>query len=71
MMDVCVGQKVFVHCAANMRVSAFIFLHRLRHGVDRVTAENDLKKIWQPDGVWREFMNQRLAVFGQAPLLSN
>jgi protein tyrosine phosphatase (PTP) superfamily phosphohydrolase (DUF442 family) len=28
MMDVCAGQKVFVHCAANMRVSAFIFLHR-------------------------------------------
>jgi protein tyrosine phosphatase (PTP) superfamily phosphohydrolase (DUF442 family) len=28
MMDVCVGQKVFVHCAANMRVSAFLFLHR-------------------------------------------
>jgi uncharacterized protein (TIGR01244 family) len=68
MMDVCAGQKVFVHCAANMRVSAFIFLHRLRKGVDRTTAENDLKKIWQPDGVWREFMNQHLTAFGQLPL---
>ncbi len=25
MMDVCAGQKVFVHCAANMRVSALYF----------------------------------------------
>jgi uncharacterized protein (TIGR01244 family) len=68
MMDVCAGQKVFVHCAANMRVSAFIFLHRLRNGADRATAENDLKKIWQPDGVWSEFVNHRLAEINQSPL---
>ena len=64
-MDVNADRRVFVHCAANMRVSAFVFLHRLRHGVDRATAENGLKKIWQPDGVWREFMNERLAEMNQ------
>jgi hypothetical protein len=68
MMDVCAGQKVFVHCAANMRVSAFLFLHRLRHGENRAAAENDLKKIWEPDGVWREFVNQRLRDIGQPTL---
>lgn len=67
-MDACAAQKVFVHCAANMRVSAFLFLHRLRHGVDRATAEIDLKKIWHPDGVWREFMNQRLSEMKQSHL---
>ena len=67
-MDACAGQKVFVHCAANMRVSAFVFLHRLNHGADRTSAESDLKKIWQPDGVWREFMNQRLGEIKQPPL---
>lgn len=67
-MDACAGQKVFVHCAANMRVSAFVFLHRLTHGADRATTEADLKKIWQPDGVWREFVNQRLSSLGQPPL---
>ena len=67
-MDVCSDQRVFVHCAANKRVSAFVFLHRLRHGADRATAESDLTKIWQPDGVWREFVNARLAGLGQAPL---
>ena len=44
------------------------FLHRLRHGVDRTTAENDLKKIWKPEAVLREFVNVRLAEIGQAPL---
>ena len=67
-LDACAGQRVFVHCAANMRVSAFVFLHRLRHGADRAMAERDLAKIWQPDGVWREFVNQRLAEIGQPPL---
>ena len=67
-MDACAGQRVFVHCAANMRVSAFVFLHRLNHGTDRTTAEGDLKKIWQPDSVWREFINGRLAGIGQSPL---
>ena len=68
MMDACAGQKVFVHCAANMRVSAFVFLHRLNQGADRATTESDLKKIWQSDGVWREFLNLHPSGFGQQPL---
>ncbi len=67
-MDAWAGQKVFVHCAANMRVSAFVFLHRLRQGADRGAAESDLVKIWQPDGVWREFVNTRLKELGEVPL---
>ena len=64
----CTGQRVFVHCAANMRVSVFVFLHRLRHGTDRKAAERDLNMIWQPDGVWREFVNHRLSEMKQQPL---
>lgn len=67
-MDACAGQKVFVHCAANLRVSAFVFLHRLRHGADRASAERDLAKIWQPEGIWREFVNQRLVEIKQPSL---
>jgi uncharacterized protein (TIGR01244 family) len=67
-LGACLGQRVFVHCAANMRVSAFVFLHRLGHGGDRSIATRDLAKIWQPDGVWREFVNARLAELGQPPL---
>jgi uncharacterized protein (TIGR01244 family) len=68
MMDACAGQRVFVHCAANMRVSAFLFLHRLQHGADRAAAERDLQKIWQPDDVWREFVNERLGEMKQSQL---
>jgi len=69
LMDIFDRHRVFVHCAANMRVSAFVFLHRLQRGTtSRDEAERDLRRIWQPDGVWHEFINQRLAEFGQAPL---
>ncbi|HEY2952719.1 MAG TPA: hypothetical protein VGK40_09060 [Verrucomicrobiae bacterium] len=57
-----------MHCAVNKRVSAFVFLHRLRHGVGRAEAERDLRRIWEPNGFWREFVNQRLAESGQPPL---
>ena len=61
-MDACEGQRVFVHCAANLRVSAFMFVHRLQHDeVSRDEAERDLRRIWEPDEVWREFINVCLA----------
>jgi len=69
MMDMLHGQSVFVHCAANMRVSAFLFLHRvLRGSRSREDAERDLKRIWNPDGVWRQFIDQRLTAAGHPPL---
>ena len=69
MMDLFENQRVYVHCAANMRVSAFVFLHRVLRGQkSRDEAEGDLKRIWNPDGVWREFLNERLAACGQQPL---
>jgi len=67
-LDISEGERVFVHCAANMRVSAFVFLHRLRHGVDRAAAEKDLKRIWDPHGAWRTFINDHLAELKQKPL---
>ena len=50
-------RRVFVHCAMNMRVSAFMFLHRtLVEGVPAVEAEHDLHRIWEPDETWRAFI---------------
>jgi uncharacterized protein (TIGR01244 family) len=69
LMDTLQEQPVYVHCAANMRVSAFIFLHRVLRGrASRENAERDLNRIWHPDGVWREFIDGRLAAAGHAPL---
>ena len=54
-------RPVFVHCAANMRVSAFVFLYRiLFQGVGVVEAERDLHAIWQPDDVWTNFIDDEL-----------
>jgi protein tyrosine phosphatase (PTP) superfamily phosphohydrolase (DUF442 family) len=60
-MEATTQQKVFVHCAANMRVSAFMFLFRIEKRLTtRQQAEADLFRIWQPDEVWRRFINQQL-----------
>jgi uncharacterized protein (TIGR01244 family) len=54
-------QPLFVHCAANMRVSAFMYLYRIRAGlVPREIAEADLRKIWEPDATWAEFIDSIL-----------
>jgi protein tyrosine phosphatase (PTP) superfamily phosphohydrolase (DUF442 family) len=50
-------QKIWVHCAANIRASCFIFKYRTAIlGENRHYADADLKKIWQPNTVWRQFI---------------
>ena len=50
-------EKVFVHCAANMRVSAFMYRYRTQVlGVDADKALPDLHKLWKPFGVWADFI---------------
>ncbi|MBX2848416.1 MAG: protein tyrosine phosphatase family protein, partial [Acidiferrobacterales bacterium] len=49
--------RIWLHCAANMRVSAFVFRYRCEIlGHERKDAERDLNKIWQPIGVWKKFV---------------
>jgi protein tyrosine phosphatase (PTP) superfamily phosphohydrolase (DUF442 family) len=51
------AEKMWVHCAANMRVSAFMYRYRrdiLKE--DAATAKRDLDKIWEPYGVWKKFL---------------
>jgi len=60
-MEAFEGRRVFVHCAANMRVSAFVFLYRVLHQrVSPLEAERDLHAIWQPDEVWSRFIQAQL-----------
>jgi len=60
-MDAFDDRRVFVHCAANKRVSAFVFLYRVIHQqVSVAEAERDLNAIWQPDDVWSRFIQKRL-----------
>ncbi|MGB3310201.1 MAG: protein tyrosine phosphatase family protein [Nodosilinea sp.] len=54
--------KTLVHCALNMRVSAFVYLYRvLRQGVEEPVARADLHQIWQPNPTWQAFIDEALA----------
>lgn len=60
-LDAFNDRPAFVHCAANMRVSVFVFLYRvLCQRVARKEAERDLRAIWEPDEVWSRFIEEQL-----------
>ena len=55
------GRRVFVHCSANMRVSAFTFLYQvLCERVGVAEAARDLYAIWTPNEVWDRFIRNQL-----------
>jgi uncharacterized protein (TIGR01244 family) len=50
--------KVFVHCAANMRVSAFMYRYRVEvQGESPQLARQSLDLVWSPPGVWKRFIS--------------
>jgi uncharacterized protein (TIGR01244 family) len=62
LMDANQGKKIFVHCVANMRVSAFMALYRiLRKGEEAEDAFHDMECIWTPEGWWHEFIVEAIS----------
>lgn len=60
-VDAHAGQKRFVHCALNKRVSAFLGLYRVtRLGWDREAAFDVMRSVWEPDAVWQAFIEEAL-----------
>jgi len=58
-METNADKSVFVHCAANMRVSSFVYLYRLVHaGMNEEQAKPDLHRIWTPNETWQRFIQQ-------------
>lgn len=57
------GQKVWVHCVVNARVSAFVYQY-LRHmkGLSDTEAQTQLLRKWLPqmDEVWQRFVSMTL-----------
>tara|TARA_Y100000588_G_scaffold388911_1_gene490272 strand:- start:1262 stop:1786 length:525 start_codon:yes stop_codon:yes gene_type:complete len=50
-------KKLWVHCAANMRVSAFVYKYRrdiLKLSHDEIIG--DMKAIWTPNKIWNAFL---------------
>ncbi len=53
---------VLVHCACNMRASAFVFLYRVLHeSVPLHEAAAVMHAVWKPEGLWRDFITAQLA----------
>ncbi len=58
-MEACDGDKVFVHCAINARVSAFVHQYlTLKKGVSSDKATSPVLRYWRPnmDPAWRAIM---------------
>jgi protein tyrosine phosphatase (PTP) superfamily phosphohydrolase (DUF442 family) len=55
------GRRVWIHCAANIRVSAFLGLYRiLRQGWEAKAAFELMDGFWQPNAVWATFIADAL-----------
>jgi uncharacterized protein (TIGR02246 family) len=66
-MTQCAGRKVFLHCALNKRVSAFLGLYRaieLKQPTDE--AFRLMHRIWKPDAVWKAFIAEMLGAYHRA-----
>lgn len=61
------GERVWVHCAANIRVSAFLGLYRvIRLGWDQAPAFELMHGLWQLDAVWSNFISTMLTKHREA-----
>jgi protein tyrosine phosphatase (PTP) superfamily phosphohydrolase (DUF442 family) len=53
-------RKLHIHCAANMRVTAFLGLYRmLKDGMPKHEAFEPMASIWEPDEIWGLFISGR------------
>ena len=58
------ARVVLVHCAANVRVSALVYLYQtLVEGEDESLARARLLQIWSPDATWSRFIQDVRAAF--------
>lgn len=49
--------KTLLHCQVNYRASVFSFLYRVIYGgVPIKQAKADLNSVWQPEGIWFQFI---------------
>ena len=65
-MKLAIKKKVFVHCIANKRVSAFLYLYHVcieKWDVD--LALRNMHQIWVPNDVWQNFINEMTECYHQ------
>jgi len=55
------GRKIWVHCAMNKRVSAFIYLYRrILLGEDADVAAFPMCEVWTPNEIWQTYIQKAL-----------
>ncbi len=55
-------RSIFIHCAANLRVSSFMYLYRrIYQDISEEAAQIELVKIWTPNPIWQEFIDRTIA----------
>ncbi len=60
-MEIHKAKRIWVHCAANYRVTAFVGLHRyLREGHSEDDAFALMRDVWQPNEIWSDFLETQL-----------
>jgi protein tyrosine phosphatase (PTP) superfamily phosphohydrolase (DUF442 family) len=60
-MNTNADRPIFVHCAMNMRVSAFMYLYqRIHRHLSDEQAKVNLEKIWLPNETWQQFIQMVL-----------
>ena len=62
------GRKVYVHCFANMRASAFVYLYRtLVEGVPDAEAKATMHEVWDPDDQdqWGSLIRRAQEAYGR------
>ena len=56
-MDAWAKDRVFVHCAANFRVSSFMAVYgEMRLGWDRDRADRHARTFWEPNRTWQQLI---------------
>lgn len=66
-MKASAGRSVFVHCQANFRASAFVFLHRVIHeGAPVGETWAKLQRVWVPEPQWKRFIEETLRANGKS-----
>ena len=61
-MDAARDKKVFVHCAANYRVSSFVALYgEARLGWSPQQGDAHMRRVWEPNATWTCFIAEARA----------
>ena len=58
--------RLWIHCAANKRVTAFLGLYRvIEQALPPDRAFGLMYEVWQPDAVWDGFIETMLGKYGR------